>query len=81
MDTDFGFWDGFQAAHVFSLAYEDHRNKHNFSRWIIKQPVTGGSINSLQNGLLLRTDIHQQFDNYILSINPDVCISSCFPFY
>ena len=34
----------------------------------------GGSINSVQNGLLLRSDIHQLFDMYRISINPDVCI-------
>lgn len=34
----------------------------------------GDAINSVQNGLLLRSDIHQLFDNYIVSVNPDVCI-------
>lgn len=38
-------------------------------------PDTGGTINSVQNGLLLRSDIHQLFDFYDFSINPDVCVS------
>jgi hypothetical protein len=29
-------------------------------------------INSIQNGLLLRSDLHDQFDSYFLAINPDV---------
>jgi hypothetical protein len=29
-------------------------------------------INPLQNGLLLRSDIHQLFDQYPISANPDV---------
>jgi len=31
-------------------------------------------LNSVQNGLLLSSDIHQLFDNYAFSIKPDVCI-------
>jgi hypothetical protein len=32
------------------------------------------SINSVQNGLLLRSDIHSRFDHYDFAINPDVCV-------
>jgi len=36
-------------------------------------------INSVQNGLLLRGDLHEQFDQYLISINPDVSILNiCF---
>ncbi|OXV09932.1 hypothetical protein Egran_02305 [Elaphomyces granulatus] len=31
----------------------------------------GGAINSVQNGILLRTDIHQLFDSFAIAINPD----------
>jgi hypothetical protein len=31
-----------------------------------------GFINSVQNGLLLRSDIHQLFHGHDVSINPDV---------
>ncbi|PUU84243.1 hypothetical protein B9Z19DRAFT_1118126 [Tuber borchii] len=33
--------------------------------------LVGRRINSVQNGLLLRADIHLYFDDYMLSINPD----------
>lgn len=65
-------WIGFEAAHVFPLAYESHWNEQNYSRWISVPPSTGGTINSVQNGLLLRTDIHERFNNYAFSFNPDV---------
>lgn len=72
LNADIGFWTGFEAAHVFPLAHEDHWINHNYDRWITKPPAKGGSINSIQNGLLLRSDIHQLFDSYTVSINPDV---------
>jgi len=66
-------WRGFEAAHIFPLAYEGHWNDNGYGRWITIPPENdkGGSINSVQNGLLLRSDIHQLFDGYDLSINPD----------
>jgi hypothetical protein len=71
-------WWGFEAAHIFPLAYEQHWREYNYGRWISTPPngeeIKGGKINSVQNGLLLRGDIHQGFDMYKFSINPDVCI-------
>ncbi|KAK3168476.1 hypothetical protein OEA41_004924 [Lepraria neglecta] len=64
-------WKGFEAAHIFPLAYEGHWVQHNFARWIIIPAANGETINSKQNGLLLRADIHGLFDNYDISINPD----------
>jgi len=64
-------WVGFEAAHIFPLAYEGHWIDQNSDRWITIQPTIGRSINSVQNGLLLKSDIHQQFDAYDISINPD----------
>ena len=72
-------WSGFQAAHVFPLAHEDHWIDHGFSCWITIPSVSGNSINSIQNGMLLRNDIHSLFDNYMISINPDVRLSSPTP--
>ncbi|KAF8449902.1 HNH endonuclease-domain-containing protein [Kalaharituber pfeilii] len=69
--AEYGIWFGFEAAHVFPLAYEGHWNDQQFDRWITIVPVSGGSINSVQNGLLLRADIHSLFENYAISINPD----------
>ncbi|OCK73002.1 hypothetical protein K432DRAFT_314066 [Lepidopterella palustris CBS 459.81] len=65
------YYKGFQAAHIFPLAYQGHWIENNYSRWITIAPANGGSINSVQNGLLLRSDIHELFDSYDLSINPD----------
>lgn len=73
INADVGSWTGLEAAHIFPLAYEGHWQQHNFDRWITKPSVKGESINSVQNGLLLRGDIHQSFDSYEVSINPDVC--------
>jgi len=72
--ADHGIWRGFEAAHIFPLAYEGHWNKENYGRWITIPPATEstGTINSVQNGMLLRADIHSLFDNYDISINPDV---------
>jgi hypothetical protein len=67
-------WWGMDAAHIFPLALEGIWKAQNYSRWISIPAVTGGPINSVQNGLLLRSDIHHLFDNYGISINPDVCI-------
>ncbi|KAF1808661.1 hypothetical protein P152DRAFT_462221 [Eremomyces bilateralis CBS 781.70] len=64
-------WRGFEAAHVFPLAYEGDWTQHGYDRWITIPPEKGGTINSVQNGMLLRTDIHQLFDSYDLSIDPD----------
>jgi hypothetical protein len=67
-------WTGFEAAHIFPLAYEGHWTEHGYDRWITIPPKKGGTINSVQNGLLLESAIHQLFDSYSLSINPDVRI-------
>ncbi|KAF8423471.1 HNH endonuclease-domain-containing protein [Terfezia claveryi] len=66
-----GSWTGFEAAHIFPLAHEGNWKEHNFGHWISIHPSTGGSINSVQNGLLLRADVHNLFDSYDVSINPD----------
>jgi hypothetical protein len=67
-------WIGFEAAHIFPLAYEEHWRNNNFARWISIPPTTGGTINSVQNGMLLDCTIHKLFDSFAFSINPDVCI-------
>jgi len=69
--AQYGDWTGFEAAHIFPLAYEQYWTEFDYGRWISIIPGSGGSINSVQNGLLLRSDIHQQFDTYGFAINPD----------
>jgi len=69
-----GRWRGFEATHIFPLAYEKHWNDHNYGSWITVPPAieSHGSINSVQNGILLKREIHDFFDSYDLAINPDV---------
>lgn len=67
-----GSWTGFEAAHIFPLAYEGYWIRRNFDRWITIRPNNGGSINSVQNGLLLDGGVHSLCDNYDVSINPDI---------
>ena len=74
LQAEYNIWWGFEAAHIFPLAYEERWTEYGFGRWITIQPNTGGSINSVQNGILLRKDIHALFDAYAISINPDVSI-------
>jgi hypothetical protein len=78
LSADHGFWTGFEAAHIFPLAYEQYWNDYAYSRWITVPATSGGSINSVQNGMLLRDDIHTFFDSYIIAINPDVRMA-CLP--
>ncbi|OXV05467.1 hypothetical protein Egran_06765 [Elaphomyces granulatus] len=66
-----GAWWGFDVAHVFPLANEGHWRQNNYGRWITIPPREGGDINSVQNGILLRSDLHQLFDKFALIINPD----------
>jgi hypothetical protein len=65
-------WSGFDAVHIFPIAQATYWQKHRFDQWITISPTEGGTINSAQNGLLLRTDLGLMFDDNELSINPDV---------
>jgi hypothetical protein len=71
-DVERGNWTGFEAAHIFPLAYEGDWVRNGYDRWITIPSAKGDNINSVQNGMLLNSAIHQQFDSYCFSINPDV---------
>ncbi|KAI5847696.1 hypothetical protein DFP73DRAFT_577626 [Morchella snyderi] len=64
-----GTWTGFQAAHSWL-----HLRKVSidYGRWITISPAieSAGSINSVQNGMLLRADSHALLDSYKVAINP-----------
>jgi hypothetical protein len=70
-------WTGFEAAHIFPLELENLWIKFNYGRWVddIDDDAGISKINSCQNGLLLRSDVHKMFDQYLLSVNPDVRMS------
>ena len=76
LGADFGIWSGFQAAHIFPLAYEGYWKQHGFGRWISLPPTTGDNINSVQNGLLLTDTLHTLFDTYHFLIDVDVCTTN-----
>ncbi|KAG0131595.1 hypothetical protein HOY82DRAFT_578572 [Tuber indicum] len=61
------------AAHIFPLRHKSLWIAKNLGRWITDmEDATGSSrINSIQNGFLLQKDVHDPFDQYLVSINPD----------
>ncbi|EEQ31358.1 hypothetical protein McanMca71_004533 [Microsporum canis] len=71
--AQFGRWNAFKAAHVFPLQHESIWIDQGYSRWVtnMADEVGVSRINSTQNGLLLKSDVHELFDSYMLSINPD----------
>ena len=62
------------AAHIYPLAYEGDWNLSSLRGLITVAPdrECDGSINSVQNGLLLSNEMHAFFDNYLVSVNPYV---------
>jgi hypothetical protein len=71
-DAEHDDWTGFEAAHIFPLAYEGDWTRNGYDRWVTIPSAKGGNINSVQNGMLLDSAVHQRFDSYCFSINPDV---------
>lgn len=71
-------WTTFQAAHIFPLEKESLWLQFNYGRWVMDtdDAVGDSKINSLQNGFLLRANVNLLFDQYLISVNPDVSSSS-----
>ncbi|KAF8427681.1 hypothetical protein EV426DRAFT_631589 [Tirmania nivea] len=69
--AQFNIWSGFEAVHIFPLESESYWTEHGYGRWI--RDVTPGvaKISSSQNGFLLQATVHIDFDNYLVSVNPD----------
>lgn len=55
-----GEWTLFEAAHIFPLEKENLWIQYGYGRWITDMDDTNGvsKINPLQNGMLLRKNIH-----------------------
>ena len=70
----FNNFRGFEATHIFPLAYENQWKEFDYGRCITVPPAneSDGSINSVQNGILLLREMRDCFDSYDLTINPDV---------
>ncbi|KAK9311259.1 hypothetical protein V1524DRAFT_371473 [Lipomyces starkeyi] len=64
-------WRGFEAVHIFPLSSEEYWVQMGFSRWITNRGERDTGINSCQNGLLMLSTIHQNFDGFDFSVNPD----------
>ncbi|KAK9322747.1 hypothetical protein V1517DRAFT_367386 [Lipomyces orientalis] len=59
-------------AHIFPVSSEECFVQNGFSRWITNRIVPRDTgLNSCQNGLLLQSHIHQSFDAFDFSVNPD----------
>ncbi|KAK9367465.1 hypothetical protein V1509DRAFT_566789 [Lipomyces kononenkoae] len=65
-------WSGFEAVHIFPVSSEEYWVQKAYSQWVtnrVNERDTG--INSAQNVLLMLSNIHQNFDAFHFSINPD----------
>lgn len=67
-------WTPFEAAHVVPLALEWVFTSTVLASCVTSIPTGDTGINSPQNGILLRSDIHKMFDQYFFSVNPFVSI-------
>jgi len=67
-------WSLFEAAHIFPLEAENLWVEWGYGRWVTNMNDTNriSKTNSCQNGFLLRRDVHGDFDQYLVSVNPDV---------
>lgn len=74
--SQWDIWSGFEATPVFPLKHESLRLGLGCEQLIANMDgVQGNGINSVHNGLLMRSDLRNDFDNYLFSINPDVSTS------
>ncbi|KAG0135913.1 hypothetical protein HOY82DRAFT_551108 [Tuber indicum] len=66
-------WISFDAAHIFPLEQESLWTQHNDGQFGTGMDDTCGSakISSCQNGFLLDAAIHEKFNQYLISVNPD----------
>ncbi|KAK9247048.1 hypothetical protein V1506DRAFT_104241 [Lipomyces tetrasporus] len=65
-------WTGFHAAHVVPLSSEQYFLQKGLSECITnKADEHDTGINSCQNGLLMQSNIHEAFDDFGFSVNPD----------
>ncbi|KAK9312703.1 hypothetical protein V1524DRAFT_479035 [Lipomyces starkeyi] len=65
-------WTSFEAAHIFPLSHEELFRSLDYPQYVTNRcddSPTG--ICSCQNGLLMRSNIHQQFDSFNFAVDPD----------
>ncbi|XHF96608.1 hypothetical protein AWENTII_000232 [Aspergillus wentii] len=64
--ADRDIWLGFEAAHIVPVAHEAVFPSSHLDAYVTDR--TG--INSPQNGILMKADLRQLFDQYFFAINP-----------
>ncbi|KAK9242405.1 HNH endonuclease-domain-containing protein [Lipomyces tetrasporus] len=65
-------WTSFEAAHIFPLAHEELFMRLNYPQYVTNRSEESDTgINSCQNGLLMRSHIHKQFDSFSFAVDPD----------
>lgn len=69
LEAEYDCWIGFQAAHIVPVTLANIFAEERFTDLINHNNPP--SVDSPQNGILLRADIQQLWDNYSLSVNPD----------
>lgn len=71
-----GDYMGFEAAHIFPQARLQEWTENGFQNLVTDASdarlISASKIHSPQNGILLSALVHQLFDNYRLSVDPDV---------
>ncbi|KAK9322301.1 HNH endonuclease-domain-containing protein [Lipomyces orientalis] len=65
-------WASFEAAHIFPLSHEELFRSLNDPQFVTnRSDETDIGTNSCQNGLLMQSTIHQQFNAFKFGIDPD----------
>lgn len=69
---------GFDAAHIFPVANEDDWVNEGYERFVQddadREDVSLTKINSPQNGMLMRGDVHALWVAWGMAVNVDVCM-------
>ncbi|KAK9235709.1 HNH endonuclease-domain-containing protein [Lipomyces kononenkoae] len=65
-------WTSFHACHIFPISFEEYFVQKGFSGCITNRADERDTgINSCQNGLLMQSNVHERFDKFLFSVNPD----------
>ncbi|KAF8219826.1 hypothetical protein L208DRAFT_1545762 [Tricholoma matsutake] len=69
----FATWAPLKAAHIFPRAHWLRKQYHHLITDPAPASVVGGhsKIDSVQNVFMLRSDVHDSWDNYEFGVNPD----------
>ncbi|CAK7236242.1 hypothetical protein SBRCBS47491_009571 [Sporothrix bragantina] len=70
----YNHWRSFESAHIVPIAYSSEWRRRGFPNLVTippPPPHESDSINSVQNGLLMQSSVHQLFDSYDFSILPE----------